>query len=62
MITVAVLSDIHGNLPALEAVLADLKGFHVDQIIVAGDVFNFGPFSNQTAEIVIENMARYTRQ
>lgn len=55
MITVAVLSDIHGNLPALEAVLADLKSFHVDQIIVAGDVFNFGPFSNQTAEIVIEN-------
>lgn len=32
----AVLADIHGNLPALEAVLADLPP--VDDIIVAGDV------------------------
>ena len=50
----AILSDIHGNLPALEAVMADLRNFNVDQVIVAGDVINFGPFSNQTARIVIE--------
>ena len=55
MTKLAILSDIHGNLPALEAVLSDLKNFAVDQIIVAGDVINFGPFSNQTAKIVIEN-------
>lgn len=55
MTKLAILSDIHGNLPALEAVLADLKNFDIDQIIVAGDVINFGPFSNQTAQIVIEN-------
>ena len=51
----AILSDIHGNLPALEAVLADLDHFNVDQIIVAGDVINFGPFSRQTASIVMQN-------
>ncbi|MEW6242655.1 MAG: metallophosphoesterase family protein [Chloroflexota bacterium] len=50
----AVLSDIHGNLPALEAVLTNLQNFPTDQIIVAGDVINFGPSPRQTAEIVIE--------
>ena len=34
----AVLADIHGNLPAFEAVLADLKDFApLDRILVAGD-------------------------
>jgi predicted phosphodiesterase len=33
----AVLSDIHGNLPALEAVLDDLAGRNVDQIVNLGD-------------------------
>ncbi len=34
---VAALSDIHGNLPALEAVLADVERERVDAIVVAGD-------------------------
>ena len=34
---VAALSDIHGNLPALEAVLADVEREGVDAIVVAGD-------------------------
>ena len=55
MTKLAILSDIHGNLPALEAVIADLENFDVDQIIVAGDVINFGPFSKKTAEVVIKN-------
>lgn len=50
MTRLAVLSDIHSNLPALEAVLDDLKQFTVDQIIVAGDVVNWGPFSRQVME------------
>ena len=54
MTTLAILSDIHGNLPALEAVLDDLANFQVDHVIVPGDVINFGPFSRQTAELVIE--------
>ena len=33
----AVLADIHGNLPALEAVMADVKRQGVDGLIVAGD-------------------------
>src|SRR5213593_525754 len=34
----AVLYDIHGNLPALEAVLRDIRQADVDQIVVGGDV------------------------
>ena len=55
MTKLAILSDIHGNLPALEAVLSDIKSFDVDQIVVPGDVIHFGPFSNQVARIVIES-------
>lgn len=40
---VAVLSDIHGNLPALEAVLAEVEDEGVDAVVVAGDVIG-GPF------------------
>ena len=54
MTILAILSDIHGNLPALEAVIADLENFSVDRVIVPGDVISFGPFSRQAAELVIE--------
>jgi len=53
MTRLALLSDIHGNLPALEAVLADLARFPVDQVIVAGDVINWGPFSAQVLERIV---------
>ena len=35
---VAALYDIHGNLPALEAVLADVRAAGVERIVVGGDV------------------------
>lgn len=52
MTTLAILSDIHGNLPALEAVMRDLAKVHVDQVVVAGDVINWGPFSAECVDIV----------
>jgi putative phosphoesterase len=36
---VAALFDIHGNLPALDAVLDDVREARVDQVVVGGDVF-----------------------
>ena len=41
MNTVAVLADVHGNLPALEAVIADMP--YVDAVVSAGDLVS-GPF------------------
>ncbi len=35
----AVLYDIHGNLPAFEAVLEDVRRAGVDRIVVGGDIF-----------------------
>jgi predicted phosphodiesterase len=47
MTRLAVLSDIHGNLPALEVVLADIEAQQGDQVVIAGDIVNWGPFSAQ---------------
>lgn len=47
----AVLADIHGNLPALEAVLEDLRRFSLDGLIVAGDYVG-GPHPNETIALL----------
>lgn len=39
----AIISDIHGNLTALEAVIADLRGEGVNQIYCLGDTVGYGP-------------------
>lgn len=39
----AVVSDIHGNLPALEAVLADLERARPDTVVLGGDLALGGP-------------------
>jgi predicted phosphodiesterase len=47
---VAVISDIHGNAVALEAVLADLAIHPADQLVCLGDAIQGGP---QPAEVVV---------
>jgi putative phosphoesterase len=42
---IAVLSDIHGNVPALEAVLNDIDSWRPDEVIINGDLVNRGPYS-----------------
>jgi predicted phosphodiesterase len=44
---VAALYDIHGNLPALEAVLHDVRQAEVDRVVVGGDVVP-GPMPRET--------------
>jgi predicted phosphodiesterase len=48
----AVIADIHSNAPALEAVLADIDAQGVDEIIVAGDAINGGPFPREVLDIL----------
>lgn len=50
----AIIADIHSNLPALQAVLADIDQFGVDEIIVAGDAINGGPFPGEVLELIQE--------
>jgi putative phosphoesterase len=44
---IAFLSDIHANLPALEAAVADAKARGAKQIVSAGDMTGYGPFPNE---------------
>ena len=46
---VAVLADIHGNLPALEAVLRDVDAAGVDAVVLGGDLAD-GPMPAQTLD------------
>ena len=46
----AILADVHGNLPALEAVLADACAQGVDGFVVAGDLLVGGPFPVETLD------------
>ena len=53
---IAVLSDVHANLPALEAVRADLTD--VDQVWVLGDIVGYGPQPNEVIAVLQEMGAR----
>src|ERR1700752_4647360 len=50
---VAALYDIHGNLPALDAVLAEIRAIGVDRIVVGGDVLP-GPMPRETMARLLE--------
>ena len=53
MIKVAVLSDIHGNLPALEAVLSDVNDLGINHIIILGDLItDFSQYTNEVLHLV----------
>lgn len=43
----AIISDIHGNLPALDAVLEDAKNNNVDSFIFVGDYCLSNPYPNE---------------
>ncbi len=49
---IAFISDIHGNLNALEAVLADLQTQKVDEIICLGDTITLGPQPKEVLNIL----------
>ena len=50
MTRIAIFADIHGNVPALEAVLDDLAGQAVDEVLVGGDLVGRGPEGSKIAK------------
>jgi predicted phosphodiesterase len=52
-----VIADVHGNLPALEAVLAELDREPVDVLVCAGDVL-WGPLQAECLALLAERGAR----
>ncbi len=57
----AVLADIHGNLPALEAVLQDVEIVGADQIWVAGDFVGYNPWPNEVIALLKPRKVRAIR-
>ena len=57
---VAALYDVHGNLPALEAVLAEVERESVDAIVFGGDIAS-GPMPRETVELVRSLDALFVR-
>ena len=53
----AILSDIHGNLEALRAVLADIDARGIDTIYCLGDVIGYGPDPCACIDLVAERCA-----
>ena len=51
---IAVLSDIHGNLNALEAVLDDINDQNIDRIFICGDLAMAGPEPVETMDKITE--------
>jgi predicted phosphodiesterase len=51
----AILADIHGNLPALKAVMADIESLSPDEVLVGGDLVGRGP---QGSAVIGEIVAR----
>jgi putative phosphoesterase len=51
---IAFISDIHGNLPALEAAVADAKARGAGRILCAGDMTGYGPFPDEVCRFLME--------
>lgn len=51
----AFISDIHANLPALEAAVADARKRGASRIYCAGDITGYGPFPDQVCEFLQES-------
>jgi predicted phosphodiesterase len=53
---IAIISDIHGNLEALQAVLAEMR--NAELIYCAGDIVGYGPNPNECCELIRERGVR----
>jgi putative phosphoesterase len=51
---VAVITDIHGNLPALEATLARIDELGIERIYCGGDLVGYGPHPNEVCALIAE--------
>lgn len=52
MLKLAIISDIHANLPALVAVLEDIKQFGADQVYCLGDLTDAAPWHNEVIALI----------
>lgn len=51
---ITIFGDIHANLPALEAVLADMEAHDLSPLYCLGDLVGYGTFPNEVVDIIRE--------
>lgn len=54
----AIISDIHGNLEALQATLERIETLHVGRIVCLGDIVGYGASPNECVELLRERKIR----
>lgn len=54
MSKIAIISDIHGNLSALETVISALQEKHPDEWICLGDIVGYGPNPAECLDIIMD--------
>jgi putative phosphoesterase len=54
METVAVITDIHANLPALQAALARIDELGIEHVYCGGDLVGYGPHPNEVCALIQE--------
>lgn len=52
--TAAVITDIHGNLPALQAVLGRIEELGIERVFCGGDLVGYGPHPNEVCTLVAQ--------
>jgi putative phosphoesterase len=51
---VAVITDVHGNLPALDAALARIEELGIEAVYCGGDLVGYGPHPNEVCRLLEE--------
>jgi predicted phosphodiesterase len=49
---IAFLSDVHGNMPALESAVADATAHGAERIVCSGDMTGYGPFPDDVCRFL----------
>ena len=52
MSAVAIITDVHANLPALEAALARIEQLGIEQVFCGGDLVGYGPHPNHVCALI----------
>lgn len=58
---IAIFSDIHGNLQALNSIIDDINNTDFDEVICLGDVIGLGPNSKQCLDIIMDSKIKMVK-
>lgn len=61
MTKIAIISDIHGNKTALEAVIKDIRSRQIERIFCLGDLIGKGPQGSECIELIQKNCEQVVR-